>query len=433
MTERYEPVFFVRVKPEEGGDERVDLTGQVLTFSYEDNERAADKLSLTIDNSDLANFEDPVWKKGNMIEVSWGYPDAMAPIRSLQIVKVTGFLTLSVEAHGKEVLANKVVKNRIFENKTRSAVAEEIAAELGYSGEDVVHIQDTEVVYETIAQAGLTDAQFLRRLAHKESFEWYVDWDGFHFHERDVAQDAIKTYVYYNINERQGEIIDIEIENDVTAKPGKVKVKGRDPENRKDVDEEADNNSDNKRGVLAELVELIDPETGKSLGLSKVGQETTQASSEESDAAAKRQAAGRFRKVQQVAVKIKLTVEGDPSIVAKSVFKLENVGKRLSQKYYIRKVVHTITTGYTMLIEGISDGSGGHSTKSKRASGLSGIQVGPSANGKRAKKEEDDKQKVDGPADLATVEKIDPETGKTVKSFQDNKKRRKPRSDDYAR
>jgi hypothetical protein len=290
-------------------------------------------------------------------------------------------------------------------------------------------------VYETIAQAGLTDAQFLRRLAHKEAFEWFVDWDGFHFHERDVAQNAIKTYVYYNINENQGEIIDINIKNDVTAKPGKVKIKGRDPENRTDVEQDADNNSDKARGVLGERVEIISEETGQSLGIKTIGQETTRATSEESDTAAKREAAGRFRRVQQVAVKLELTVVGDPNVVAKSVLKLENVGKRLSQKYYIRKVTHKIDNGYTMVIEAVSDGTGGHATSSKRASGLAQLQVGPVAKGKRATddKSKDDKQKVDGPDDLDTVEKIDPETGRTVKTFVDSKKRRKPRSDDYAR
>jgi len=385
--ETHEPVYFVRVKPSEGGDERVDLTDRVQRFEYEDNESAADKLSLTVDNWDLANFDDPVWKKGNILEVSWGYPGVMAPIRTVQIRSVKGFEVLTIEAHGKEVLANRVVKTRVFENMRRSDVVRQIAEELGYISDDVLHIQDTEIVYETISQSRLTDAQFIRRLAHKEGFLWFIDYDGFHFHERDVAQAPIRTYTYYNIGHTGSNIESIQIKNDVTAKPGRVKRKGRDPLNRKDVDGEADNDSDTKRGVTSEKIEVIDPETGDSLGFKEIGQEDTKPTSEESDAAARREAAGRFRNVQQVAVKLSLTVRGDPTILAKTVFELANVGKRLSQRYYIRKAVHTVEAGYIVRIDAVSDGTGGHSTKSTFASGLSGIQVGPAAKGKRAPKD----------------------------------------------
>lgn len=429
--ETHEPIFFVRVKPSEGGDERVDLSSRVLRFEYEDNESAADKLTLSVDNADLVNFDDPVWKKGNKLEVSWGYPGVMAPIRTVQIRKVQGFLTLQVEAHGLEVIANRVVKTRVFDNMSRSSVVRQIAQELGYVDDDVLHIQDTEIVYETISQSRLTDAQFIRRLAHKEGFQWFIDFDGFHFHERDIAQTPIRTYTYFNIGHTDSNILDIDIKNDVTAKPGRVKRKGRDPLNRKDVDGEADNDTDTKRGVTSEKIEAIDPETGDSLGMKDIGHEDTKPTSEESDAAARREAAGRFRNAQQVAVKLSLTVRGDPTILAKSIFELANVGKRLSQRYYIRKAVHTIESGYTVRLDAVSDGTGGHSTKSKLAVGLSGIQVGPAAKGKRAKKD-DEKEKKES-EELEEIEQIDPETGKTVKKYKDTQGRRKQRGDDYVR
>ena len=79
---RTEPVFYVKVAPEGEGAERVDLSHKVLSFVFEDSEKKADKLLLTVDNWDLKNFDDPVWRKGNILEVSWGYPGDMAPARS---------------------------------------------------------------------------------------------------------------------------------------------------------------------------------------------------------------------------------------------------------------------------------------------------------------------------------------------------------------
>jgi phage protein D len=116
---RSEPVYYVRVKPEGGGDERVDLSEKVLSFQFEDAEKKADKLVLTVDNWDLANFDDPVWRKGNILEVAWGYPGEMAPAREVVIQSVKGFQALNIEGHAKSVLMNKVARCRTFERSRR--------------------------------------------------------------------------------------------------------------------------------------------------------------------------------------------------------------------------------------------------------------------------------------------------------------------------
>jgi phage protein D len=87
---------------------------------------------LSVDNWDLANFDDPVWKKGNLLEVSWGYPGDMAPTRQVVIQKVTGFQTLAIEGHATSVLMNKVARCRTFENVSRADVVRKIAHEHGF-------------------------------------------------------------------------------------------------------------------------------------------------------------------------------------------------------------------------------------------------------------------------------------------------------------
>ena len=126
---RTEPAYYVKVAQEGAGAERVDLSERVLAFAFEDSEKKADKLVLTVDNWDLKNFDDPVWKKGNLLEVSWGYPGEMAPAREVVIQKVTGFQTLNVEGHAKSVLMNKVARCRTFENQKRSDVVRQIASD----------------------------------------------------------------------------------------------------------------------------------------------------------------------------------------------------------------------------------------------------------------------------------------------------------------
>lgn len=373
----------------------LNLTDRVMSFTYEDNERAADKLEMTIRNWDLDNFDDPVWQQGTILEVQWGYPGKMAPLRTVQIRKVKGFTELSIEAHGLEVNLNKEVKCEVFENMTRSQVVQEIAIRAGFDRSDTLHIQDTEVVLSQIMQARKTDSQFLRRLARKENFEWYIDFDGFHFHERNVLQRPIRVFTWYRQSSTsEGDIISINIDTDVTAKPGKVKVKGRDSKGRKDVEAEADNDTEEKSGRLTEhvildsgngvtIVKIETTEEQRKATSKTTGQDDVRPTTEESDAAAKRIAKGKHRKLQQVAVKLEMEVVGDPLIFAKTIFELREAGKRLSQKYYIKKATHKIQGGYTVAIEAISDGAGKYAKRSKRAQGADLIQVGRAVKAKK--------------------------------------------------
>ena len=390
---RSEPVFYVKVTPEGGGSERVDLSEKVLSFQFEDSDKKADKLVLAVDNWDLSNFDDPVWRKGKLLEVAWGYPGEMAPAREVVIQKVTGFQTLNIEGHAKSVLMNRVARCRVFENKSRSEVAAEIAKENGY-GAALQDIEDTGEPLPLITQARLTDAQLLRRLAHQEGFEFYVDFDGLHFHQRRLGQKPVRAFRWYTAPE-VGEVISINIENDVTAKPGVVQVKGRDPITRKDIDQKGSNAS-TKRDTLADVIELVDPETGATRLAKRTASAEVRPSADTSPAAAKRRADAQYRRAQDSTVELTATVIGDPALAAKTVVEFQGISQRLSGKYYVKEARHRIDGGgYTVELKCLRDGT------SERGGAPS---KGKPNQGKAADAD---------PAKLREVEVVDPETGKT--------------------
>lgn len=396
---RTEPVFYVTVKPEGAGAERVDLSERVLSFTFEDSEKKADKLVLTVDNWDLSNFDDPVWKKGNLLEVSWGYPGDMAPAREVVIQKVTGFQVLNVEGHAKSVLMNKLARCRTFENKKRSDVVREIAQENGYGG-SLQDIEDTGAVLPVITQARMTDAQFLRRLADREGFEFYVDFDGLHFHQRRLGQRPVRVLRWYTAPE-VGEVISLNIENDVTAKPGAVRVRGRDPLTRRDIDERG-SNSTTSRDSLAPVIEIVDPETGSTRLERRNVSEEVRSSAEPSAVTARREADARFRRAQHTTVELSATVLGDPSLLAKTVVEFQGISQRLSGKYYVKEAKHKIdSSGFTVELKCIRDG---HSE-------LGGAPSGGRAN--RGSAADND------PDALRPVEVVDPETGRTRIEYRD--------------
>lgn len=375
VTDRTAPMLLVRLQQQDGEEYRV-VTDSVISFSYTDSERKTDVVKITVDNNDLSQFDDPAWRKGGRIHVSWGYPGAMAPERTCVITSVKGFRILSIEANGEDVTMNTVQRQRSFESMTLSQIAEQIADEYGY-GEEVRFIDDVEETRLVVSQANLTDAQFLRQHASELGFEFYVDFDGFHFHERRLAEPPVRLLRYFT-DPGQGDFIgDPTIENDLTARPGRVRSRGRNPRTRTDIDVTADNDSDNRRDTLTETIELIDPDSGDASTVERrVASESTDRNPASNEQRAARSGRGRFRRAQQVAVKMSCSIVGDPTLLAKTIVQVEGMGRRLSVKYYITEVTHDLAvSGYECKIKMVSDGHGGHSTNSSQAEGLSMISV----------------------------------------------------------
>jgi phage protein D len=393
---RTDPVVFVTVIPEGSPSRRVDLSEQVLSFVYEDAERKADKLVLTVDNWDLKNFDDPVWKKGNLLEVSWGYPGDMSPTRRVVIQKVTGAQVLSVEGHATSVLMNKIARCTTFEHVRRSDVVRQIAQANGY-GPTRQDIEDTVHVLPVITQARMTDAQLVRRLADREGFEFYVDFDGFHFHKRRLGQRPTHVLRWFTPPE-VGELLSFHIENDVTAKPGAVDVRGRDPLAKKDIHERG-SNAKTQRDSLAPVIEIVDPETGATRLERRNVSEAVHPTAESSSPTAKREADARYRETQHLTVKLSATVIGDPSLLAKTVLEIQGISRRLSGKYYVSEATHKRdSSGYTVELKCLRDGH---------------AELGPPSKGKPNRGSAVD------PGELQPIEVVDPETGHTHIEYLD--------------
>lgn len=359
---RTAPTFYIRVRDLLGANpKRVDdQTARVVSLKYKDTEAGADKLTLTITNFHLENFDDPIWAQGNIIEASWGYPGNMTPTRLCKITSVKGSKLLAVEAVDQSIQMNKVTQERTFRGLTRSQIVAQIAANNGY-GADAQHIEDTKVVYDSIHQARETDAAFMRRLAQREGFEFFVDFDGLHWHKRKLGQQPLREFIYFT-DPAEGDVLDFNITNDVTARPAQITVAGRDLMNKKHILETGDNASTPRAGLAGILdaftsapapkqgneaadkdgpIRVVNPITGET------GMRVIHHTTEPHAAGAKRQADGAYRKAVMT-VLMTLKAVGDPNQVAKSIVTLKGFGTRLSGNYYCADVEHRIQGSYEM-------------------------------------------------------------------------------------
>lgn len=388
-----DPIFYVLVVPKGAKAALpVDATDLITGFEFEDSEKKADKLTLTIDNWDLSNFDRPIWIPDNLLYVTWGYRGRVCPERTCIIQKVTGSTELKVEALGKSIVMNRESRNATYAALTRSQVVRQIANRYGYA-DAACFIEETTEVYEHIAQARATDAQFIKRLADAESFEFYIDFEGFHWHPRRVGQRPHRV-LQWLLPPDVGDVISFNVENDIFAKPKKVSAKGRDPLGKKYINghgSDADTARDILRepvgaGIAEQLAAMLGPgedrkvenppgQTTPAGGLAQtayrlvvditngskmVDYAETQPTTETSDGQAKKEAGGKFKRAAQTTVKLEMSLVGDPFIFAKTVLDVRGISKRLSGLYYVNEVKHSIGSGgYTVSLKCSTDGTNG--------------------------------------------------------------------------
>ncbi len=360
-------MYTIRVYSEGGADSvGRDLTDDVFHFEFDDAQKKADKLQIKVDNFDLRYFDDPIFRKGNLIEFTFGYPGRLSPPRRCVIQKVSGGRELTIEAHGLAMLMHKIPRQRTWENLRLSEIATRIAKEYGTSiaptqdGADKDNIfieKELDIKVSHLHQAGQTDAAFLSRLARRHGLDFYVDSRGMHFKRTNMKQPPVTAYTWYN---GEGDFMDFSIDNDITGKKGAVTLKGFDPLKKKSLSHRADNDSA-KRDGLAPVIEIIDPRTGVHSLQHRQAEESIEHTSESSVSAVKAHAEAKYRGNQEVTVLLGFKVLGDPDLQGKRVVSFLGLGKRVSGLYKLFEVKHTInSSGYLTSGKAKTDGHGGY-------------------------------------------------------------------------
>jgi phage protein D len=368
---RDNPVIFIKVGAPGGNEKQrvevqspaTDTSGEqhFLSLTFTDEEKKTDKLELVVDNFFLTQIDSPIWKKGNKLEARWGYRGLLTPLRTFTIKKVTGSIKLKIEAEAEDIQLDRDEKTRVFENQKVSDVVRQLAKEAGFGQAAVQYIDDTTIVHEQISQVGETDYVFLKRLALKELWDFYIDFDGWHFHERRTEQKPLRRFIYYT-DPGQGDIIGAPSFGDLAkAKPAKVVLRGRDPITKENFEVVGDSTTAASGWTaLGQVMENPGPDDAAQAGDENAKEnataqvyETTAKTREE----ALRKAIALYRRVQLNAVPLEFTAVGDPRMIAKSTVLVENIGPTTSGLYFVKQVVHSIGGAtYTIKLKCTSDG-----------------------------------------------------------------------------
>jgi phage protein D len=329
------------------------LSRRVLAFAFESSKDKADKVILELENGDLALFGDDVLL-GALLEVTWGYPGWTAPPRRVVLKHLSGLRTLRVEGFALSTLLDQVVKTRRWENVRPSDVAKTLARENGY---DASRIEDSGERVDVLAQSAETDAQLLRRLAGKQNFEFRIDHEGFTFARRRRDTAPVRTFVYGS-----PEVLSLEPSMDLRGQAGGVEARGRDPLDKKTIARNA-NGESTKRTTLAERVEVVDPETGKTTIERRNATKAVRPSSASSQAKLTDETDASFAAGEASALKVTLECIGDPDLDARQIVELAGLPAFLAGKYAVSECRHQLGSGYTTSLTLERDGVGGTGTR----------------------------------------------------------------------
>ena len=358
LYERAGVVVYVTMRDGDTGDERIDLRSRLIAFRYTDVSKGADGCTLELENEDLSVLDDGRLRRGNEIEVSWGYDGIVSRPRRMVIKKITGGRSIRIEAHHKVVKLHKVQRVRAFERMTRSEIAKQLLQEHGETTEFVV---DTTERIDLLNQLGETDAVFLQRMAAKEGFKFWGAPDGMHWGGEPYSATPRRVLIYRKdlasggyVNARahlqasRGDIVGFNVNSDLSMLPGRVDVTTVDPSTRKVLTESG---SDEKtpRKAVARMIEVVDPESGVTkLVTQRMATSTQRQSGSGSAAAAKKEADARYQDAARKGFEMTVDIVGDPEVEATEVVEVLEMGQYLSGKWFVHKGEHEARNGYML-------------------------------------------------------------------------------------
>lgn len=367
------PLFLLRINGERLPEW---MRRRCTQFEYEGIADKMNRVQLKFKNTDLKLLDNELLdeEKGNLLRFQFGYADGQLTKPKEYVIQANeGLKQITITAFQQKSKMSSQSRTTTYEQVKRSDVAIQAAKRNGLA----YQVEDTGVVFSQIVQSNETDNKFLKQMADKIGFEYYVENETLHFHSKDFGLKPVRKYKYYpNDDERaKAKLRDITPKARNVSKPSQTTKKGFDPYEGKEY--EAKSNKDNvERTTAGEGTYLYNPESGNESYIpGKV-----ETSEHPKQAQAKEETDGEFKKTEEKTVTADGDFEGDPAVLEKQLIEINNLGKKYSGLYRVKRARHIITAGsgvaYSMRLD-----------LSKNAYHKGGKDTGAKVNKKKAPEE----------------------------------------------
>lgn len=326
---------FVHVVTESG----FDLSEYVGYFKFEDCTDQDDILVLTINAATVALVDHPELQEDTVLlfqfgerggKVSKRYRMMIANLDTAYGSSITHTITATDSGTGMK----KADSNKVWEEVTSSDIARKIAEKHGLTP----FVATTETKHDSYPQGNMTDFEFLRELASKESgYQFYIKGNVLHFKPIDLSQPSSRTYIWNNGN---GEVTGFRPSARSTNKKGasaSVEATGTDPMTNEPIKSKAEKKAkgevplgDYTVSYNANAEKVSETEAGKRVTSSATRQEDVDA-----------EANNRKKDASMDDLTAALSLDLDPTLQADQIISMANVAQRHAGNWYVHKVVHS--------------------------------------------------------------------------------------------
>ncbi len=361
----FKPTFLIQI---EGRTLSADITQEITSFVFEDNEEELDVLELSVTDRNLQFVDDPLFQEGNEIVARFGYVGDLSPRKKAVIKDIdydfpeNGDPTIRIKAYDKGFKLAGKENQRVWKKPPPGILYSEIAEEIAAANGLTPVVTPTKGRHLRVVQSNVSDARFLKELAAKArdrdgdgvtGYVFYIQDDELHFHPRELEQKPAVVLEYFT--DRKGVLRSFRpsTQSQGAKGPGvETRAVGVDPRKKEPVEHKASNETTLERTSLGRRTYLVDGNTGEArYKEQESGQivpsfERSEGFHEEPrQEPAQDLAEGRFKEAELRQVEAVAVTIGIPTLRAKQNVEVKGVGRKFSGVYYCHSVRHVIGEG----------------------------------------------------------------------------------------
>lgn len=374
MSSVYEPIRIIEI---DGKTLPQDISDKVEQFSYEDHEDKLDELKLTIVDAPIELCDHPMLQEGKDVRARWGYIGNLSEMRTCTIKEINysfpedGMPRIDIVAFGKGHKLTGRSARTCWNNKKLESVVSDIAKKHNFT--PVIDIPG-DSTREFVSQGGKNDMEFLCGLAEEMGCKMWVKNDELHFEPNLTASPAL-TFRYRE--ESLGSLISFSVTTNAEKGKGtglETEKAGIDPLTKKPFQETA---TARDEGITIKLDTVRkEQETPPAPRHDESGNAKPTPSHTRQEA--KQEARGKVQTSGMGTVEGQAEIIGNPHIKAKDSIRIENISKKLSGVWRVKKVTHSFADDkYTCSLEVVRSDT---NTDSGGKSGTEGASKGKNAD-----------------------------------------------------
>ncbi|MCK7511767.1 MAG: hypothetical protein MZV70_52130 [Desulfobacterales bacterium] len=272
----FKPTFVIQI---EGQTLSADITQEITSFVFEDNEEELDVLELAVTDRNLQFVDDPLFQEGNEIVARFGYVGNLSPRKKAVIKDIDydfpedGDPTIRIKAYDKGFKLAGKENQKVWQKPAPGILYSEIAEEIAGANGLTPVVTPTKARHLRVTQSNVSDAQFLKELAGKArdkdgdgvtGYVFYIQDDELHFHPRDLDKKPAAILEYFT--DRKGVLRSFRPSTQSQGAKGagvETKAVGVDPRKKEPVEHKANNETTPERTSLGKRTYLVDGNTGE--------------------------------------------------------------------------------------------------------------------------------------------------------------------------